>query len=275
MSERYFVESPITSDRAVLAGPEAHHAIHVMRLSAGAEVTLFDGSGSEFSARVEQIRHAQVELAVLSRAQIDRELPAALTLGVALPKGDRQRWLVEKAVELGVASLVPLETARSVARPTEQALARLRRTVIEASKQCGRNRLMEIAPPQTWAEFLAAPSGDSFRLFAHPCAGLPSTFGRGVGGEGGPAVEEAGCASLPSPDQPSVGARRGAGGEGLSGGARGDHRVFLAIGPEGGFTDEEVSAALSAAWRQVDLGPRILRIETAALALVAQIAVYP
>ncbi len=240
MSERYFVEPPITADRAVLAGPEAHHAIHVMRLSAGAELTLFDGSGSEFSARVERIRHAQVELAVLSRAEVDRELPAVLTLGVALPKGDRQRWLVEKAVELGVARLVPLETARSVARPTEQALTRLRRTVIEASKQCGRNRLLEIAPPQSWAEFLAAPCGDALRLFAHP--NLPSTFGRGAGGEGG------------------------------SSGARGDHPVFLAVGPEGGFTDEEVAAALSAGWRQVDLGPRILRIETAALALVAQIA---
>ncbi|MGO8688567.1 MAG: 16S rRNA (uracil(1498)-N(3))-methyltransferase [Thermoguttaceae bacterium] len=232
MSQRYFVETPITADRAVLSGPEAHHLIHVMRLPAGATVTLFDGSGCEFAARIEHVRHAEVELGILARAEVDRELPRRLVLGVALPKGDRQKWLVEKAVELGLGRLVPLETARSVARPTGQALARLRRTVIEASKQCGRNRLLEIALPQCWAEFVAAADGNSLRLFAHPHA-----------------------------DKKSTGLRAsGAGG------------VMLAVGPEGGFTDEEAAQAVAAGWQQVDLGPRILRVETAALALVAWVA---
>ena len=102
MSQRYFVETPITADRAVLSGPEAHHLIHVMRLPAGATVTLFDGSGCEFAARIEHVRHAEVELGILARAEVDRELPRRLVLGVALPKGDRQKWLVEKAVELGL-----------------------------------------------------------------------------------------------------------------------------------------------------------------------------
>ena len=122
-----------------------------MRATPGTQVTLFDGSGDEFAAAVDRVGRSEVELAILSRESINRELPFALTLGVALPKGDRQKWLVEKAVELGVARIVPLRTQRSVAQPVEQALVRLRRAVIEASKQCGRNRLLQIDPPQTMA----------------------------------------------------------------------------------------------------------------------------
>jgi 16S rRNA (uracil1498-N3)-methyltransferase len=247
MSQRYFVETPITADRAVLTGPEAHHLVHVMRLPAGAAVTLFDGSGCEFAARVRQVRHAEVELDILARAEVDRELPRLLILGVALPKGDRQKWLVEKAVELGVGRLVPLETARCVARPTGQTLARLRRTVIEASKQCGRNRLLETAAPQGWAEFVAAADGNSLRLFAHPhgaSATAVSAVRAMAWGKG--TADTAVALAAPA--------------------------AILGVGPEGGFTDEEVAAAVAAGWRQVDLGPRILRVETAALALAAQVA---
>jgi 16S rRNA (uracil1498-N3)-methyltransferase len=113
MADRYFSDRPIVDSLAVLAGAEAHHLIHVMRARPGTEIVLFDGSGAQFSARVERLRRAEVELAVLTRDEIDRELPRAVTLAVALPKGDRQRWLVEKATELGVARLVPLRTVRS------------------------------------------------------------------------------------------------------------------------------------------------------------------
>ncbi len=153
MSERYFVETPVSGDRAVLGGAEAHHLIHVMRLKEAARVTLFDGSGSEFSARVERLRRTEVELSILSRAAVDRELPLLLVLAVALPKGERQKWLVEKAVELGVGRLVPLVTGRAVARPTEPVLGRLRRTVVEA---------LEAMRPQP-------PDGDC------PAAGLGGT----------------------------------------------------------------------------------------------------
>ncbi len=83
-----------------------------------------------------------------SGAEISREPRVELTLAVALPKGERQKWLVEKLTELGAARLVPLITERGVAQPVEAAMVRLRRAVIEASKQCERNRLMEIAPPR-------------------------------------------------------------------------------------------------------------------------------
>ena len=170
MSDRYFVESPVASDRAVLAGAEAHHLLHVMRAKAGTRVTLFDGSGWQFDAVVERTGRSEVELAIAGRQEIDREAPIAVTLGVALPKGDRQKWLVEKVVELGVARLVPLETERGVAQPVENALERLRRGVIEASKQCGRNRLMEIAEPKAWRAFLAENAAAACRLVAHPRA---------------------------------------------------------------------------------------------------------
>jgi 16S rRNA (uracil1498-N3)-methyltransferase len=236
MPDRYFAESPLAGkNTAVLSGPEAHHLAHVMRAKPGDDVILFDGSGQECLARVERVGRSEVELAILSRQTVDRELSVPITLCVALPKGDRQRWLVEKAVELGVARLMPLNTSRGVAQPVEGALARLRRAVIEAAKQCGRNRLMEIADARAWTEFLPSAPRDACKLVAHPGGSpLASAF-----------VAEA--------------ARFG----------RDSAEVWLAIGPEGGFTREEVDAAQAAGWELVDLGPRILRVETAALLLAA------
>jgi 16S rRNA (uracil1498-N3)-methyltransferase len=98
MSERFYISSPIEAEQATLSGPEAHHLSHVLRAKVGDEVTLFDGSGYEFTARVQKIAKQQVEFAVAERRMIDRESATSLTLAVALPKGDRQRWLIEKAV---------------------------------------------------------------------------------------------------------------------------------------------------------------------------------
>ncbi len=231
MSERYFVDEPITAERVTLSGPESHHLIHVMRAAPGVRVTLFDGGGDEFPAVVERVGRSEVELSVVSRERIDRELPCDLTIGVALPKGDRQKWLVEKAVELGVTRIVPLVTRRSVAQPVDQALVRLRRAVVEASKQCGRNRLMQIDQPSDWPAFVASAPVETCRLLAHP----------GVDNGEWKSKKENGM-------------------------------FFAAVGPEGGFDDGEVSLALEAGWLAVNLGPRILRVETAALALAAVVA---
>src|SRR5436190_19699722 len=106
MADRYFVETPIEGSQARLVGTEAHHLIHVMRGKLGDQITLFDGTGAEFQCRVTQVGRSEVDLSVNSRHEIDRESPLPLTLAVALPKGDRRRWLVDKAVELGVARLI-------------------------------------------------------------------------------------------------------------------------------------------------------------------------
>jgi 16S rRNA (uracil1498-N3)-methyltransferase len=232
MSDRYFVESPIVSDRARLAGAEAHHLLHVMRSKAGTHVTLFDGSGWEFDAIVGRTGRSDLELAIAGRREVNREARIAVTLGVALPKGDRQKWLVEKVVELGVARLVPLETERGVAQPVTNALERLRRGVIEACKQCGRNRLMEIAEPEEWPAFLVQCATVACRLVAHP--------------QQAPGQDPL---RLSTPSESAV----------------------LAVGPEGGFTQEEVALAVAQGWQPVDLGPRILRVETAAVALAARV----
>src|SRR5262245_52998256 len=116
MADRYFVEQPIDGSTARLSGPEAHHLAHVMRAAPGDEVTLFDGSGAEFSARIDRVCRAEIELTILARSVIDREPRVQVTLAVALPKQDRARWLVEKAVELGVRRLVTLVTDRSIDR---------------------------------------------------------------------------------------------------------------------------------------------------------------
>ncbi len=234
MGDRYFVETPIDGPQARLVGGEAHHLAHVLRAKPGEVVQLFDGSGAQFEARVSMVGRAEIELEVLAREAVDRELPVKITLGVALPKGDRQRWLVEKATELGVARLVPLETERAVDRISPSALERLRRAVIEASKQCGRNRLMRIEAGMKLAHYMEACPAESLRLIAHPTAG-----------------SEAMVSPFINADQ---------------------QEVNLAIGPEGGFTDAEVEQAQSLGWQRVNLGQRILRVETAAVALVAAIA---
>jgi len=229
MTDRYFAWPPIAADTVRLTGPEAHHLLHVMRARPGHEVTLFDGSGAEFDAVVAATRRSELTLEIRRRRQVDRELSRTITLGVALPKGDRQKWLVEKLTELGVAELVPLATQRGVAQPTDKSLERLRRSVVEASKQCGRNRLMRIAQPQTWNDWIASVSDAVVRAVAHP--------------GGVPAAEFFRAKTAPTA------------------------AISLAVGPEGGLTDEEIELAVAQGLQTIDLGQRILRVETAAIAL--------
>jgi 16S rRNA (uracil1498-N3)-methyltransferase len=234
MSDRFYSTQPIDGEQATLDGQEAHHLLHVMRAKVGDRVTLFDGSGAEFAAGITKCGRSEVELCVVERREIDRELPFELVVGVSLPKGDRQKWLVEKLTELGVTDMVPLETARGVAQPTDSAIERLERSVIEAAKQCGRNRLMRIAKPQALGEWVHAEvdGAISRRLIAHP---------------GGVAL---------APQHLSLAAP-----------------TRIVVGPEGGFSDAEVAAAIAGGWQCVALGPRILRVETAAVALAALVTI--
>jgi 16S rRNA (uracil1498-N3)-methyltransferase len=235
MADRYFVEHPVGDATNIeLDGDEGQHLAKVMRAQVGDLVTLFDGSGDEFEGRVTAVRKGSVTLDIIRRETVNRELDQQIFIAVALPKGDRQKWLIEKLVELGVARIIPITTTRGVAQPVEQALARLRRQVIEASKQCGRNRLLEIAEPRSLTD-LAADSSAARRWFAHP-------------GEGSVSISQA----IGQPVESS--------------------RTFLiAIGPEGGFTDEEAATLLQNQWQPVSLGKSILRIETAAIAVAAAV----
>ncbi len=231
MPRRFFTAHPLKSEPLVLAGGEAHHLSHVLRLKAGDEVVLFDGTGEEATAQVVKVSSGQVMLAVKSRRIATTELPFPLILGTAVPKGDRFSWLVEKATELGVTRLIPLRTARSIVDPGSGKLDKMRNTVIAASKQCGRSQLMVIDEPCDWGKFLQK------ELSEHQ----------------GWVADLAGVSPL---DREAT-APEVSGGTGL----------VLAVGPEGGLTTEEVAAAAGLGAKLVSLGPRILRTETAALAL--------
>ena len=197
-----------------------------MRAMVGDSVTLFDGHGFECEACIASCQRDRVELELEPWQQVSRELPFELVLGVALPKGDRQKWLVEKLTELGVTKLVPLVTHHGVDQASKKSTTKLVRAVVEASKQCGRNQLMQVADPTPLAEFLQLEA--TVRLFAHP-DGAPLDLKK------------------PSPGQ----------------------TVCAAIGPEGGFSPEELELANTHGWQVVGLGASILRIETAALAVAA------
>ena len=238
MLSRFYSEKPVVSDHAELSGSEAHHLHHVLRADIGTEIVIWDGSGREFDARVLKMDRSTVFCKIVSVREVCRELPVTVTLGVALPKGERQRWLVEKTVELGVTTIVPLMAERSVARPTQSALGRMRRTVIEASKQCRRNRTAEIATAQQVGDFLACCPDEALRWIAHPEPSKPSR-------------SLFDCIhTLNTPTK----------------------HVCLAIGPEGGFSDQEIEWSDRYGWHRVDLGPRTLRVETAAVALLAAVA---
>jgi 16S rRNA (uracil1498-N3)-methyltransferase len=227
MSQRYFLTTPPAGNRAFLEGDEARHVARVMRARTGDSLEVFDGQGRWWTATITEIDRGKVELELGTGSSEPTAAGGRLTLAVALPKGDRQKWLIEKLTELGVDRLVPLQTTRGVAEPTAAAIERLRRGVIEACKQCGRCRLLEITAPGTLQSIvsLAPPAR---RLLADP-AGRP-------------------LAAAATP-------------------ANGD--LLVAVGPEGGFTAEEVAAAEAAGFRRVSLGPHILRIETAAIAMAA------
>ena len=225
MSERFFVDFPITAAPINLAGSEAHHLIRVMRAKPGDVVQLFDGSGFEFQAKVVDVLRQSVSLEVLEKNAPDRELPGTLSLGISFPKGDRKKFLIEKLVEIGVHSVTPIQTERTVVTTSEKTVQRLERVVIEASKQCGRNRLMTLHPPMNFSTMLSSIPGGN-RLIAHPSGKrLPS--------------------NVPHP------------------------ATTILVGPEGGFTDAEIKEAEAADWNVVSLGPRIQRIEPAALVLAS------
>jgi len=234
MSERFYVNCPLGPGPVVVEGPEAHHLATVCRLRPGDAVCLFNGDGHEYPARVRAVQRRHVELEVVERATPPRELGFAVEVAVPLPKGDRAQFLVEKLTELGATAFVPLATQRSVVQPREAKLEKLQRHVIEASKQCGRNVLMEVRPLAEWGTYCKSADLPRLRWLGHPGA------------------------SMSLGDLPRGSNSRG--------------EVAIAVGPEGGFTAEEVGMAVTAGWTPVDLGPRILRVETAALVLVARAA---
>ena len=230
---RFYIDGALRAGgMALLPEDAAHHAVHVLRLRAAEEVTLFDGRGGEYAGRIAAIERLRVSVEVLAHRALERESPLAVTLVQGVSSSEKMDFTVQKATELGVAVLQPVIAARSVGRiggeRAAQKRAHWQRVAIAACEQCGRNRLPEVLSPVPLAEYCRT---------AGP----------------GPAL-------LLSPDA-QLGLREVA--------ARLKGAVALAAGPEAGFSAAEEAMLQEAGFVPVRLGPRVLRTETAALAALA------
>jgi len=234
---RFYCPEPISA-RQTLALPNsvAHH-IRVRRLEAGSSIILFDGRGGELSGTLDfQGKTAYVTLGELHPREC--ELAGELCLFQGLPSGDKMDWVIEKAVELGVKRIVPISAHRSILKLSgprlEKRLAHWAGIIESASEQCGRNRLMHISPPQTLEEALSARAIGK-RLLCDPSAAedLETHF-----------------------SDPSCQAKI-------------DRALTLLVGPEGGWSPEELQSCSRSGAQAIRFGTRVLRTETAGLALVA------
>ncbi len=217
---------------------EAHHASRVLRCSKGDTVVLFDGLGNEALATIQSIDKRTVIAAIDSCVFAPRDHSGRLHFAIAMPKGDRQRNTIEKLVELGVDSLSPLNTSRSVAVVNEDNAERLERYVVEACKQCGRNRIMSIRPSLNMSDIRLY--ADSIALDIEPNATAIWILHPKIDGQTAYNIHEANSF------------------------ANCNQKLLFLVGPEGGFTDEEVVQAVRQGARILSLGERIQRVETAA-----------
>lgn len=219
-----------------LPEPVARHAVRVLRLPPGAGMALFDGRGGEYPARIERIEKDRVTVALGTWQDIERESPLHVTLIQAVQAGEKMDYTIQKAVELGISDIIPVDSRRSVLRLAgERAAKRVAHwqgVVAAACEQCGRNQLPLVAPLEKMENWLARPP-------------IPGTLRLMLAPEASDTL-----ASI----QPA-------------------QRVQLLIGAEGGFDPQEVLAARQAGFRSVSLGPRVLRTETAGLAALAALQV--
>lgn len=254
MSDHFYVSEHkdlLDKGRAILTGAEAQHITRVLRMKPGEELLLFDGSGREFVSVIDEVRKNQVECSIREVRFTDKEPEVELTMAVALPKGERQKWLIEKLTELGVRCYIPVRCERADVKFDDDVLDRLRRQVIEASKQSGRLRLMEILPemsrreiaerfPFDGGEVTANSANDIVKVLTHPIS--DGFFGQKSFSE---LIRELG--------------ERGTK----------PRRVLVIVGPVGGWTDTEVQEAVDDGWPTLDLGKQVYRVETAAIVAAA------
>jgi 16S rRNA (uracil1498-N3)-methyltransferase len=229
---RVFVEEPLAVGQpCTLQGTAANHVMRVLRLREGDALTLFDGRGGEYAARVTGFRKDSVQAEVTEHRAVERESPLHLTLAQGISRGERMDWVMQKATELGVTRIVPVITERTMVkldeRQSERKLQHWRGIVIAACEQSGRNRVPEVAQPASYHDVIQSFDPSTTRVLLSPTGTLrASELAR-------------------------------------------SERMAMLIGPEGGLSEREQEAAVAAGFQPVRMGPRILRTETAAIAALA------
>ncbi|MGH8232221.1 MAG: 16S rRNA (uracil(1498)-N(3))-methyltransferase [Steroidobacteraceae bacterium] len=240
---RCFVPAPLrTGELRLLPPPAARHVARVLRARVGDQLTLFDGGGGEYPARIAELGPRAVRVRVEQHRALERESPLSVTLLQALARTERMDLIVQKATELGVAAILVWPAERSVARLDAAARAKRcdhwRAIAIAACEQCGRNRIPTIETAASLdaacTAAAAAPAGGKLLLDPDAGAALATLLQAGL--------------SAGSPQQ-----------------------LQLLIGPEGGISPAELAQAAAAGFRGARLGPRVLRTETAPLAALAAI----
>jgi 16S rRNA (uracil1498-N3)-methyltransferase len=213
-----------------LAPEASHHLARVLRMQCGDPLIVFNGEGGEFPATITAVDKRTVQIATEQIREAVPESPLHLQLGIAMSKGERMDWVVQKATELGVARIVPLISERVELKlhgeRADKKLAHWRGIAIAACEQCGRNRLPEIGEVQTLAQWLEQTDAEVKFVLHHRTE-----------------------AALDAAAKPAS--------------------VALLVGPEGGLSENEIAAAERRQFAPLRLGPRVLRTETAPLAAIS------
>jgi len=230
---RFYCPQPLAVGAVIELPQDTAHHVHVLRMAPGDGITLFNGQGGEFAATLVELGKRRASAEVKAFSPREAELPYALTLAQALPEGSKMDWIVEKAVELGVTAIQPLQSQRCVVKLSEERaakkLAHWNAIMAAAAEQCGRNRLPHLADPADFGPWLGQP-------LLHPRILLTPR-----------ATQSLSDWARHHPAQ----------------------SVTLVIGPEGGFSEAEEALACTAGVLPLSIGPRVLRTETAGLAAVA------
>lgn len=243
---RFYYPAPLQAhQRFELSESVTHYAQRVLRLKSGAEIVLFDGHGGEYAAQLECASKHAVAFTGAHNPR-EAELPGQINLIQGLATADKMDWIVEKAVELGAHRVIPVAAQRSVLQlrgeRLQKRLQHWQRVAQSASEQCGRNRIMPVERPCTFEQFLAGmkPEPASVTLLCHPDYGI--------------ALDQA----IRTVDDTAT-----------SDASTGFPVLNLMIGPEGGWSEYELTLAHQHGVNAIQFGPRVLRTETAGLALIA------
>lgn len=234
---RFFLEkSKIENERAILSGSEARHIVRVLRLGVGDKLSLFDGNGWEYQSVITSKSSKIVEVAIKKKSPLQENSSIEVVLGQALPKAQKMDYIVQKATELGVSTIIPFFSARSVPslddERSQRKHIRWNKVALEATKQCGRLVVPQIEDIVPFTEILEKFKDNSLKIMLWEDEKNNTLKG------------------LLKRNQPSP-------------------KVIFLVGPEGGFTLNEVNLAKHAGFQMVSLGRYILRTETVGLCLLA------